>query len=63
MSDPKELLTVEEFARRCGIGRTMVYTLINAGEVRSIKLRRRRLIPELEISALIARKLEEANHA
>ena len=63
MSDDKALLTVEEFAHRCSIGRTKVYELIDAGEIRAIRIDRARRIPASEIAAFIARKLEEATHA
>ncbi len=61
MSNAEALLTVEEFANRCKIGRTTVFLLIKAGEVRSVKIRRRRLIPTIEVPAFIQRKLEEAS--
>jgi excisionase family DNA binding protein len=38
------LVTVEEAARLLGIGRTTMFELIGSGEVKSIRLGRRRLI-------------------
>lgn len=61
--DSKDLLTPEEVARRLSIGRTKVYELMDAGELRSIRIIRSRRIPASEITAFIARKLEEAAHA
>jgi len=63
MSETKDLLTVEEFAHRCSIGRTKVYELIDAGEIRTIRINRCRRIPAEEIPAFIARKLKEASDA
>jgi excisionase family DNA binding protein len=39
------VLTVEEAAERLGIGRTMMYALITAGEVESVRIGRLRRIP------------------
>ncbi len=63
MSDDKDLLTPEEVARRCSLGRTTIYELMNNGELPSIKIGRARRIPATAVTALIARKLEEAAHA
>jgi excisionase family DNA binding protein len=39
------VLTVEEAADRLGIGRTLMYALITAGEVESVRIGRLRRIP------------------
>lgn len=39
------LLNVEEAARRLGIGRTKMYALISAGDVETVNIGRRRLVP------------------
>jgi excisionase family DNA binding protein len=39
------LLTVEEAARRLSIGRTTMYALISGGDVETVTIGRRRLIP------------------
>ena len=39
------LLTVEEAAHRLSIGRTLAYELIRSGQLESVLLRRRRLVP------------------
>lgn len=44
MSD-EYLLTVDEAARRLGMGRTYVYTLVLRGELPSVKLGRSRRVP------------------
>lgn len=43
-----------------GIGRTKLYELIAAGEIRPIKLGRRTLIPVQQLHDLIARKAAAA---
>jgi excisionase family DNA binding protein len=44
-STPRIVLTVEEAAERLGIGRTLMYALVNSGEVESIAIGRLRRIP------------------
>ena len=41
----KLLLTVEEAADRLGIGRTLAYALVKAGEIESIQIGRLRRVP------------------
>ena len=43
------LLTVSQAAERLAVGRTTVYLLVTGGELQSIKVRGRRLIPESAI--------------
>ena len=42
---PPELLSIAQASQRLGIGRTAVYDAIGRGELRSLKVGRRRLIP------------------
>lgn len=42
---PPELLDISSACARMGIGRSLLYSAIGRGEVRSIKIGRRRLIP------------------
>lgn len=45
-ADPSRLLlTVEEAARRLGVGRTTMYALIGTGEVESVPIGRLRRVP------------------
>jgi excisionase family DNA binding protein len=59
----KDLLTAAEAAPRLGIGRTKIYELMDAGELRSIRIVRSRRIPVSEIGSFIVRKLKEAEDA
>jgi excisionase family DNA binding protein len=45
---------IPEACARVGIGRTMMYQLINEGKIKPIKVGRRTLIPESELQKLIA---------
>lgn len=56
----KLLLTVPEAAHLLSIGRSRCYQLLLGGELRSLKLGRRRLIPREALNAFVARQLELA---
>ncbi len=62
MSDDR-LLTPDEVAGRLKIGRTMVYELLEHGELPSIKIGRCRRIPASAVDTFIQRKLKEAADA
>ncbi|MFF4592443.1 excisionase family DNA-binding protein [Amycolatopsis sp. NPDC001319] len=47
---PRELLSVEAAAEQLSIGRTTMFALIKAGQVATVRVGRRRLVPK---SALI----------
>ena len=47
-------------AKRIGVPMRTIYTLIAAGELRSFKMHKRRLIPDSECQRLVQRKLGEA---
>jgi excisionase family DNA binding protein len=47
-------LTVEEAARRLGVGRTTMYALIASGEVQSLQIGRLRRIPAEALDCYIA---------
>ena len=51
---PDRLLSVGEAAAQLGIGRSLVYDLIAAGRVRSLRVGRRRLVPSGAIADYIA---------
>jgi excisionase family DNA binding protein len=50
--EPDRLLSIEQAARALGIGRTVLYSEIRAGRIRSVKVGRRRLIPASAVSEL-----------
>jgi excisionase family DNA binding protein len=49
---PPELVSIAVAGRRLGVGRTAVYALIGRGELRSVKVGRRRLIPSDALAAV-----------
>ena len=51
---PPRLLSIPEAAGVLGVGRTLVYTEMGRGRLRSLKCGRRRLIPEAAIGEYIA---------
>ncbi|KIQ62849.1 excisionase [Kitasatospora griseola] len=54
-ADPTRVaLTVEEAARRLGVGRTTMYGLVSSGEVSSVMIGRLRRIPAQALSDYIA---------
>lgn len=52
-TDERRTLTVEEAARILGVGRTAAYAAVRSGEIPSIKLGRRVLIPRHALLALL----------
>jgi excisionase family DNA binding protein len=57
---PKALLTIPQASERLSIGRTQTYTELMSGRLQSVKIGRRRLIPEVAIEAYVQRLLDEA---
>ncbi len=51
---------VEESMTLLGISRASIYELIKRGELKTVKIAGRRLVPEASIDALIQSKLEAA---
>lgn len=51
----KKLLDVGEAATLLGLGRSVAYRLIMSGELVSLKVGGRRLVPTAELDAFIAR--------
>ena len=49
---PVELLSVAEFARRAGLGRSTAYLAVADGTLRTVKVRGRRLVPASELGRL-----------
>lgn len=52
------LCTVDEAAELLSIGRTKTYKLIADGQLRTVRIGRRRLVPRAEIEAFVAELLE-----
>ncbi|HMM85337.1 excisionase family DNA-binding protein [Azohydromonas sp.] len=50
----------ESAAKRLGVPLRLIYALLAAGELRSTKIGKRRLIPDVELQRLLQRKLTEA---
>jgi len=55
----KLAVPVPEACTRLGIGRTLFYELVNAGEIRTFKVGARTLVPVADLVAFIERKLKE----
>ena len=49
----KETLTVPEAASALGIGDTLAWRLVQTGELRTVKLGRRRLVPRSALDDLL----------
>jgi excisionase family DNA binding protein len=52
--ETRMLIPVEEAARRLSIGRTIMYDLVMSGELATVKIGRRRLVPVKALDAYIA---------
>lgn len=53
---------VQEACERTGIGRSKLYQLMTAGEIKSVKVGKRRLIPEEDLQGFVARlRAEQAS--
>ncbi|MFE2613352.1 helix-turn-helix domain-containing protein [Micromonospora chalcea] len=57
--NPRELLTIEEAAQRLGIGRTTMYALIKAGQVRTVTIGRLRRVPAFCLDEYVQHLLAE----
>jgi excisionase family DNA binding protein len=53
-SQVPRLLSVQQAAGELGISRTLTYELMSAGQLRSVKVKRRRFIPRESIEQFIA---------
>ena len=59
-SPAKLLLKVEDVAEMLNLGRSKLYSYILSGELRSVKIGRRRLIPPDAVHEFIARLQQES---
>jgi integrase len=60
-SGPRVLLSVEEAAATMNVGRTTVYALIKTGELESVKVGRRRLVPADAVAQCITQLAERGS--
>jgi excisionase family DNA binding protein len=51
---------IPDACRRLSVSRTTLYELIKAGEIRSIKIGARSLIPEVDLQRVLSSRLEAA---
>ncbi|MGW0992485.1 helix-turn-helix domain-containing protein [Streptomyces tendae] len=51
-------LTVEEAARRLGVGRTTMYALVASGEVQSVQIGRLRRVPVQALDSYLAARTQ-----
>lgn len=56
---PRKLLSVEEAMQALGIGRNLLYQLMNQQELLSIKVGRYRKIPVFAVDEFIAKRSEQ----
>lgn len=52
---------IPDACRRLGVGRSTLYELIKAGELRTIKIGARTLVPETALQGLVASRLQAAS--
>ena len=52
--------SIVEAAKRLGVGRTTIYELIRAHELRTFKVGDRTLIPESELMRFVAKRMDAA---
>lgn len=50
---PATVLSVDEAAERLKVSRSLIYSQLRSGEMRSVRLGRRRLIPSTEVDRII----------
>lgn len=51
---------IPEACRRLGVGRSSLYELIKSGEVKTIKIGTRTLVPETELQKVVASRMQVA---
>lgn len=57
--DTRIVLTIEEAARRLGIGRTTMYALVKTGQVRTVTIGRLRRVPAFCLDEYVQNLLTE----
>ena len=51
---------IPDVCRRLGIGRTLLYKIIKSGQIHTIKIGNRTLVPESELRRFVSAQLEKA---
>ena len=54
------LISVRQFGAAVGIGKTLAYELVNSGEVETVRIRGRILVPVEAVDAYVCRLREQA---
>ena len=62
-TQPRLLLRIEEAAEQLGIGRSLMYRLVLAGEVQSVPVGRLRRIPSEALTEYVERLRAEASNS
>ncbi|MEO3781012.1 helix-turn-helix domain-containing protein [Micromonospora sp. B11E3] len=57
--DTRIVLTIEEAARRLGIGRTTMYALVKTGQIRTVTIGRLRRVPAFCLDEYVRNLLSE----
>ncbi len=55
----RKLVSVEEAARTLSIGRSLLFEMLSAGTIRSVKVGRRRLVPVSALEEYVKRLTED----
>ena len=61
MNGEKILLSVDQAAERLSIGRSLCYELVMRGDIPSLKLGSRRLVPVSALELFVRERLEEGH--
>jgi len=62
MDDNKKVLTVEEARKELRVSRSSIYAAVNSGQLKSIRLGRRILIPRAVVDRLLNPEPQEHQH-
>jgi len=57
---PQLAYAIPDAAAQLGVGRTTIYGLIDAGEIQTIHIGRRRVVPRSSLEAYLERRLDGA---
>jgi excisionase family DNA binding protein len=60
MDIPPLAVSIPEACRLIGVGKSLAYELIRSGQIATVKLGRRRLIPMASLQAFVTDKTEAA---